>query len=262
MNRESHLDIKKSVSCVACLVVACFAMGASRCYSAERPNIVLILCDDLGYADVGFNGSTDITTPALDQLAKDGTIFTSAYVAHPFCGPSRMGLMSGRYPHKIGTPYNLPPTGKGIGEYKRQGIPTSETLVSTTLQKAGYFTGAIGKWHMGFDPQYHPNARGFDDFYGFLGGGHMYFPERYGPIYERQSKKGITEFNEYIVPLEQNGKQVKETEYMTDALSREAVRFCERGCTEKETVLSLSFLQRTTHSTGSKRRGPRQVRGF
>ena len=71
---------------------------------APRPNIVLILCDDLGYADVGFNGSTDITTPHLDSLAKNGTIFSSAYVTHPFCGPSRMGLMAGRYPHSFGAP--------------------------------------------------------------------------------------------------------------------------------------------------------------
>ena len=192
---------------------------------AERPNIILILCDDLGYADVGFNGSKDIRTPNLDQLANGGTVFTSAYVAHPFCGPSRMGLMTGRYPHQFGSPYNLPNSGNGIEEYNRHGIDVKERLISSVLQDSGYFTGAIGKWHMGITADYHPNNRGFDEYYGFLGGGHKYFPDQFRGIYERQKKRGIVHFNEYIVPLEHNGKQVDEKEYLTDGLSREAVGF-------------------------------------
>jgi arylsulfatase B len=196
-----------------------------------RPNVVLILCDDLGYADVGFNGSKDIRTPNLDALATGGTIFMSAYVPHPFCGPSRMGMLTGRYPHRFGAPFNLPNSGLGIESYNRKGIPVGEKLISTVLQEAGYYTGAIGKWHLGIDPQFHPNQRGFDDFFGFLGGGHEYFPEKYVPIYERQRKAGNEHFNEYIVPLEHNGKQVTETEYMTDALSREGVRFVNDAAT-------------------------------
>ncbi|MDA0349715.1 MAG: sulfatase-like hydrolase/transferase [Verrucomicrobia bacterium] len=128
----------------------------------DRPNIVVILCDDLGYADVGFNGSKDIRTPELDRLAESGTIFSSGYVAHPFCGPSRMGLMEGRYPHEFGAPFNLPNPGLGIEDYNREGIDVVEVLMSTVLQQAGYFTGAIGKWHMGINPQFHPNIRGYD----------------------------------------------------------------------------------------------------
>ena len=217
-------------------IALCFATGVCGAddETAPHPNIVLILCDDLGYADVGFNGAKDITTPELDALAKSGIVFTSAYVPHPFCGPSRMGMMSGRYPHEFGAPFNLPNGGLGIEEYNRQGIPESETLISTVLRDAGYYTGAIGKWHMGTEPQFHPNKRGFDDFYGFLGGGHMYFPEKYGAIYERQSRAGKKSFNEYIVPLEHNGVRVNETEYMTDGLSREAVRFVKEAATKKE----------------------------
>lgn len=192
---------------------------------ASRPNILLIICDDLGYGDVGFNGAKDIQTPNIDKLAQGGVVMTSGYVVHPFCGPSRMGLLAGRYPHKFGGPYNLPPAATNFEKYKGQGIPVGETLLSTTLQKAGYHTGAIGKWHLGFAPEFHPNARGFDDFFGFLGGGHMYFPEQYQAIHERQKNAGKTNFNEYQTPLEHNGKEVVETEYMTDALSREAVRF-------------------------------------
>ncbi|MEP3481397.1 MAG: sulfatase-like hydrolase/transferase [Fuerstiella sp.] len=201
----------------------CLCVSVSN--ADERPNIVLILCDDLGYADVGFNGSSDIVTSNLDDLAANGTVFSSAYVCHPFCGPSRMGLMTGRYPHTFGAPFNLPNSGLGIEDFNQQGIPIEEELISTVLQDAGYFTGAIGKWHLGVQPKHHPNRRGFDDFYGFLGGGHMYFPEKYGPIYERQKRSGKANFNDYIAPLEHNGKQVQETEYMTDGLSREAVRF-------------------------------------
>jgi len=191
----------------------------------ERPNIVLIMCDDLGYADVGFNGAKDILTPSLDKLARAGMICTSGYVVHPFCGPSRMGMMAGRYPHAFGAPFNLPPSALNIEEYKDKGIPVEETLFSKVLQDSGYFTGVVGKWHMGFTPDFHPNNRGFDDFYGFLGGGHDYFPQRYRGIYQRQSKNGKKVFNEYITPLEHNGQQVDETEYMTDAISREGARF-------------------------------------
>ncbi|WP_146400862.1 sulfatase-like hydrolase/transferase [Planctomycetes bacterium CA13] len=201
-------------------------LGTNAVFAAPlRPNIVVVMCDDLGYSDVGFNGATDIRTPELDALAKSGTICTSAYVPHPFCGPSRMGLMSGRYPHEFGAPFNLPNSGHGIEEYNKQGIDINETLISTVLQDAGYYTGAIGKWHMGITQPFHPNTRGFDDFYGFLGGGHSYFPEKYRPIYERQRRAGNPNINEYSLPLEHNGEEVNETQYITDALSREAVRF-------------------------------------
>ncbi len=143
-----------------------------------------------------------------------------------------MGLMAGRYPHRFGAPFNLPNSGLGIEAYNKLGIPVDQTLISTTLQRSGYRTGAIGKWHMGIAPQYHPNTRGFDDYYGFLGGGHQYFPQRYDPIYRRQLANGTKHFNEYIVPLQHNGKEVKETEYMTDALSREAARFVKESASD------------------------------
>ena len=215
--------------------------------SPPRPNILVVMCDDLGYSDVGFNGATDIRTPELDLLARDGTIFTSAYVTHPFCGPSRMGLMSGRYPHTYGAPFNLPNSGLGIEEYNKQGIPVSETLISTVLQNAGYYTGAVGKWHMGITPQFHPNARGFDDYYGFLGGGHNYFPQQYQPIYQRQLKAGKEHIHEYIVPLQHNGQQVRETEYITDGLSREAVRFVTEAA-EKDQPFFLYLAYNAPHT--------------
>ena len=216
---KSHTAILSAFCVLAYL--STFAVAAT----VPRPNIVVILCDDLGYSDVGFNGATDIRTPSLDALAKAGTVCTSGYVPHPFCGPSRMGLFSGRYPHTFGAPFNLPTSRLGIDEYNRHGVPVDETLISTVLHNAGYYTGAVGKWHLGIDKPFHTNARGFDEFYGFLGGGHMYFPEKYQAIYERQSRTQKSNINEYVLPLEHNGVGVQETEYMTDALSREAVRF-------------------------------------
>ena len=185
----------------------------------KRPNIIIVLTDDLGYADVGFNGSKDILTPALDKLANNGVIFSAAYNAHPFCGPSRAALMTGRYPHEFGAQFNLPERGSFLG------VPENETFISKVLQNAGYHTGAIGKWHLGEEPEYHPNNRGFDDFYGFLGGGHDYLPAQYKKKYNTLRKQGLTHIPSYIKPLEHNGEEVDENEYITDALSREASRF-------------------------------------
>ncbi|MBK1879674.1 sulfatase-like hydrolase/transferase [Pelagicoccus mobilis] len=228
-------------------VVFMLALGLTASASDERPNIVIILCDDLGYADLGFNGSKDIRTPELDKLAEGGTLFTSAYVAHPFCGPSRMSLLSGRYPHPMGTPYNLAPLSYDFEESSKLGIPVEETLISKVLQDSGYTTGIVGKWHLGFEPEYHPNMRGFDDFYGFLGGGHFYFPEQYKPIYERQLKAGKSPINEYLLPLEHNGKEVDETEYITDGLSREAIRFVSHA-SRKEEPFFLYLAYNAPHS--------------
>jgi len=145
---------------------------ASAFGQAQRPNILLILMDDLGYADVGFmpGAASDIYTPNIDELAHQGTMFTSAYVTHPFCGPSRTSIMSGRMPHVLGAQFNL-------AAFSGNGIDTSETFISTVLDGVDYYTGLVGKWHLGEEVEYHPNSRGFDYFYGFLGGGHEYFSD-------------------------------------------------------------------------------------
>jgi arylsulfatase A-like enzyme len=189
-----------------------------------RPNILLIFCDDLGYADVGFNAKhfgveTDVKTPVLDKLARQGTIFSQAYVCHPFCGPSRMGLFAGRMPHCFGGQKNLPDVARNVQDYNSKGIPVSETLVSKVLQKANYRTGIVGKWHMGDAKPFQPNSRGFDEFYGFLGGGHHYFPS----ITDKVKKK----VNDYQYFLKRNDKEIMSPEgaYLTDTLSEEAAKF-------------------------------------
>jgi arylsulfatase A-like enzyme len=191
-----------------------------------KPNIILIIADDLGYSDVGFNGSIDIKTPHLDHLAQNGVICSSAYVAHPFCGPSRAGMITGRYPHAFGSQYNLPANSEVLNE----GIPLSEIFISDVLKKSGYHTGAIGKWHLGAVERFHPNKRGFDEFYGFLGGGHKYFPKEYKAAYEKQKNLGTKIIFDYLKPLEYNGKDVDDdTNYLTDELSNQAVKFVNKA---------------------------------
>jgi arylsulfatase A-like enzyme len=205
-----------------------------------RPNILVIMADDLGYADVSFNvvaqgGTPEIVTPQLDNLASNGTVFTSAYVVHPFCGPSRMGLFSGRYPHEYGGPFNLP--NFNGGEYTDQGIPVSETMISTVLQEAGYFTGIMGKWHMGQQPEHHPNVRGFDDFYGFLGGGHNYF----GPYGNATDYKSYPEHNGV------DDTTLTATNYITDVLSNYGVRFLNEAV-EREQPFFLFMSYNAPHT--------------
>lgn len=210
-----------------CVVLAVTSAYADK-QTSKRPNIVFILCDDLGYADVGFNAKhfgvkTDVVTPNIDALAREGMIFSQAYVAHPFCGPSRMGLLAGRMPHCFGGQKNLPDVAKNLRDYNEKGIPESETLVSTVLQNSGYRTACIGKWHLGDAKPFHPNTRGFDEFFGFLGGGHQYYPH----ITDQVEPK----VNDYQFFLQRNSDDYKSPEgaYLTDMLTDEAVKFMRKS---------------------------------
>src|SRR5829696_6171622 len=126
-----------------------------------RPNIVIIVADDMGYGDIGPYGSKDIPTPNLDALARGGVRFTDAYVTGPYCSPTRAGLLTGRYGQRFGHEFN--PPGLVFG------MPTSETTIADRLRAAGYRTALFGKWHLGGGPGHHPMERGFDEFFGFLG---------------------------------------------------------------------------------------------
>ncbi|MBI2827156.1 MAG: sulfatase [Planctomycetia bacterium] len=177
------------------------AQGADK---AAKPNIVILLADDLGYADVGFQGCNDIPTPHIDSLAAGGVRCTSGYVSGPYCSPTRAGLLTGRYQQRFGHEFN--PGGR---EEANVGLPLSETTIADRLKAAGYKTGLVGKWHLGAAPKFRPPKRGFDEFFGFLGGAHPYIAERGAPIYR-------------------GDQVVDEREYLTDAFGREAVAFIER----------------------------------
>ncbi len=188
-------------------------------WASSRPNIVVIVADDLGYADVGFNGCTDIPTPNIDALARSGVRFSNGYVTHPYCSPSRAGLLSGRYQQRFGHEAN--PT--YLPDDTRVGLPVTETLLPRLLADAGYATGAVGKWHLGAAPCFHPQARGFGEFYGFLGGGHMY-----QPVTNKATGAVANWKIEYQAPLLKNGSEQPFDGYMTDLLSLEAAAFVAR----------------------------------
>src|SRR5215472_3878424 len=120
---------------------------------ARKPNLVILLADDLGYADLGFQGCKDIPTPHLDALAKSGVRCTSGYVSGPYCSPTRAGLMTGRYQTRFGHEFN-PGTGPNVG------LPLSEKTMADRLSAAGYVTGWVGKWHLGRAAKFHPARRG------------------------------------------------------------------------------------------------------
>lgn len=178
-------------------------VGGRQCLvAAEPPNVVIIVGDDMGYADVGFHGCQDIPTPHLDALAAAGVRCANGYVSGPYCSPTRAGLLTGRYQTRFGHEFNP-------GGSPDQGLPLSETTMADRLRAAGYKTGIVGKWHLGAADERHPNARGFDEFFGFIGGAHDYLPGKGAPIFR-------------------NREQVEESEYLTDAFGREAVAFIDR----------------------------------
>ena len=190
------------------LATGCLGQGQAA-PAGRRPNIILIVADDLGYADVGFQGCPDIPTPHLDALARGGVRFTSGYVSCPVCSPTRAGLMTGRYQQRFGHEFNPgpPPNPDGVG------LPLGETTLPDVLKAAGYATGMVGKWHLGTEPKFHPLARGFQEFYGFLGGAHPY---------TKLAPQGPN-------PILRGTQPVAETEYLTDAFAREAVAFIDRN---------------------------------
>lgn len=189
--------------------------------AAKRPNVIVIVTDDQGYADVGFNGSKDIATPGIDRIAKEGVRFTRAYVTFPVCGPSRAALLTGRHNARFGFDRN--PNADPADP--RGGLPRNEEMMSEMLKRGGYATMAIGKWHMGTHPTLRPRVRGFDEFYGFLEGGHRYFPEEVTMEDISDSKKP---YDWYYTKLVDNGARVGFKQYLTDEFSDRAVDFVRR----------------------------------
>ena len=199
---------------------------------ARQPNIVLIFADDAGYADFGFHGSETIRTPRLDELARSGVLFTQGYVSDPTCGPSRAGLLTGRYQQRFGFEENNVPgfmsPNSALGD-DDMGLPVDEITMADYLKSLGYTTAVFGKWHLGHADRYHPLKRGFDEFVGFRGGARDYFayPGGEADLPENRLEYG---FGEYREP----------DEYLTDVLGDEAAAFIERNA-DKPFFVYLSF---------------------
>ena len=207
------------------LLSAFFILSISL-YGEDRPNFVLILADDLGYGDLGFTGSTQIKTPHIDSLAREGVIFKQGYVSSAVCGPSRAGLMTGRNQVKFGFDNNLTTY---LAQFKEEfhGLPVNEKTMASRLAELGYVNGLVGKWHLGDKEKYHPLKRGFHEFWGYLGGGHHYFQSK-------PKGKG------YDCPIECNYKTPQAITYITDDKGDECVDFIRRH-KDKPFFLFASF---------------------
>jgi arylsulfatase A-like enzyme len=236
---------------IALLLVSQAARASEARTQGAKPNILVILSDDQGYSDVGFQGCTDIPTPNLDRLAREGVRCTSGHVSHPYCSPSRAGLLTGRYQARFGHEHNP----RYLPDNHQEGLPLTEKILPEFLRQAGYSTGWIGKWHLGGAPEFHAENRGFQETFGFLSGVHHYL--NWKP----------NEAKEAYLPIERNGKAVEVTEHLTLAFGHEAVAFIHRHKNEPW-VRYLAFnaphdpaeptperLQRFKNITDKRRRG-------
>ena len=205
------------------LFVTCSAASAAEL----PPNIVVIIADDLGYADVGFQGCEDIPTPNIDQLAASGARFSQGYVTGCMCGPSRAGFITGRIQSTFGYYANafqpLDP---------KQGLPANIRTVAHFMQDQGYVTGGVGKWHMGTADHQHPDAMGYSDWFGFLGGGLMYYPldhPSYNGRYLQKKKPWGLHDMHHTLPMLHNGRPIKWKQYLTRELTDGGIRFIEKN---------------------------------
>ena len=189
---------------------AILAPGGTRAAEiTKRPNILLIVADDLGYGELGCQGNPQIPTPHIDSLAANGVRFTSGYVSGPYCSPTRAGLLTGKYQQRFGHEFNPGPAGRAMEGF---GLSLKEKTIAERLREAGYATGMFGKWHLGYKPEFTPPKRGFDEYFGFLGGAHSY----------------LDALSDGPNPILRGSQRVPTIDYTTDAFGREAVSFIEK----------------------------------
>jgi len=189
--------------------ICCFSGLTGTDPPSGKPNIIILLVDDAGYADFGFMGSKDLETPYIDQLAEAGVVCTDAHVTASVCGPSRAGLITGRYQQRFGYECNPP--------LDFTGVDLNEQTLASALKSNGYITAAFGKWHLGDDPAYRPNQRGFDYFWGFLAGSRSYFP------YPEDNAPGPARL------IRENDRITRFEGYLTDVLGNRCVDFIDKN---------------------------------
>lgn len=187
------------------LVTALLAGDAAQ---PERPNVVFIMTDDMGYGDIGPYGVLDAKTPHLDRLAREGVKLTDAYANGANCSPTRAGFITGRYQQRVGFDAPLDPA-----HDHARGLPATGTSLPALLKTQGYATGLMGKWHLGFKPEFGPNAHGFDEFFGVLSGAVDFYSHRRGD--------GTPDLYENTTPVTAPG-------YLTDEITARSVAFIER----------------------------------
>jgi arylsulfatase B len=249
--------MKSSMPSITSVIVA----AMSSCLIGQdisKPNIVIILADDLGYGELGCQGNPQIPTPNIDAIAAAGIRFTSGYVTGPNCSPSRAGLLTGRIQTRFGHEHN--PIG-ARNELAGHGLPLTEKTIADHMLRAGYVSAVIGKWHLGGTAEFHPYRRGFDEFFGFTHEGHYFVPPPWDGVSTMLRRKvlpgggegrrtfrnvtysthmGNTE-PDYDAnnPIVRGSQPINETAYLTDAWTREAVSFINRN-RDKPFILYLA----------------------
>ncbi|MEM8667478.1 MAG: sulfatase-like hydrolase/transferase [Planctomycetota bacterium] len=233
-------------------------------YAADdRPNVLVIIADDLGYGETGMMGNEEIPTPGIDALAASGIRCMSGYVTSSYCSTSRAGFFTGRYQSRFG--YEMNPTGRR-NLYPEAGLPVDQTTFVERLEQSGYVTGLFGKWHLGTVAAKQPNSRGFQHFYGFLHEGHFYVP---GPPYENvltMVRDTSLQKNERLRdgdfirgnyanmsepaydadnPMLRGTEEIIEPDYLTDAITDEAVEFLEE---ERDAPFCMVVAYNAVHS--------------
>ena len=220
---------------LVCLALAAFAFSFSVSASADeakKPNIIFIMADDLGYADIGSYGAPDAKTPHIDSLAVDGLKFTNFYAMSCQCTPSRTAILTGRYPQRAGGLECAIGTGN-VGRYDEAealaakgelGLPAEYAVLAPALKGVGYVNGVFGKWHLGYEPKFSPLEQGFDRFTGFLGGNVEYF--------EHYETSGLDVYVKGREPIDREG-------YLTDLITEDAVAFLDERAAEPDTPFFL-----------------------
>lgn len=197
------------------------AVAATQVSASEQPNILIIILDDAGYNDFTFMDCPDIKTPQIDRIAQKGVTLTDGHVTASVSGPSRCGLLTGRYQQRGGYECNL-------GSNKL-GMNLEEKTIADLFKDNGYKTYCIGKWHQGSTPDYHPNKRGFDEFYGFLLGSRSYLS------FQDDPNMPVTS-----TTLQHNGKAVVFNQYLTYELGDKAVEYI-KDCKDQPFMMYLSY---------------------
>ena len=197
------------VTLLLCVIVAGPTVSAQR-PQAERPNVVVIITDDVGYGDIGGYGARDIRTPNIDSIGRAGVRFTDFYANAPLCSPTRAGLVTGRYQQRYAVEAAL---GNANTPAVEQGLPADGRSLPELLKQNGYATALIGKWHIGYRPDRSPNAHGYQYFYGYKSG--------YIDYYQHTGGDGRPDFFENETPITEPG-------YTTDLFTEKSVRFIEQ----------------------------------
>ena len=218
---QMNSPLRATIALLFTATLSCLAATASK------PNIIFVLVDDMGYADLGCYGAKDIRTPNIDRLAREGVKFTDFYANAPVCTPTRCAFITGRWQQRVGFEWAMGFTAEQFRRVGDQwveepdkhalGLPTSETSIAKMLKAAGYATGAFGKWHLGYPPQFNPTRHGFDEYFGTLLGHSDYY--RY-------------EYFDGTYELREGENAVKASGYLTDLLNQHAVEFVRKHSKE------------------------------